>query len=253
MQGSSSTRSRSGTIPRSPPPMRASSCRISRHLDHPPRRQQRHDLRLHQAPQRDQRRVEEQGPGTGKSMRVARQQLRWQEERRRRRAADADAGLDWLRRVWLRARTPSCRWSQLENKAGKFITPSLESASASLGAVKLPDNLIAWISDPEGEGSYPIVTYTWMLALQEVSTIRQGRRAQEGAHVVPRTKARRCSAKLRLHPAAVERRRRVKKARRHRLVAPRSQDMRTGPRCEAGDARIHFDERACPTRRIHTP
>ena len=51
----------------------------------------------------------------------------------------------------------------LENKAGKFVKPTIESAKASLAAVKLPENLIAWLPDPDGVSSYPIVTFTWML------------------------------------------------------------------------------------------
>lgn len=54
----------------------------------------------------------------------------------------------------------------LENKAGKYITPSSESAAQTLSAVTLPENLRAFISDPEGEESYPIVSYTWILAYQ---------------------------------------------------------------------------------------
>ncbi|NET33405.1 MAG: hypothetical protein F6K19_15520, partial [Cyanothece sp. SIO1E1] len=54
----------------------------------------------------------------------------------------------------------------LENKAGQFIEPTPESAAATLDAIELPDNLRAFITDPEGEGSYPVVTYTWMLAYQ---------------------------------------------------------------------------------------
>ncbi|MCG8586196.1 MAG: phosphate ABC transporter substrate-binding protein PstS [Pirellulales bacterium] len=53
--------------------------------------------------------------------------------------------------------------AELENKSGKYIAPSIESAQATLDSVKMPDNLIAWMPDPEGEGSYPIVTYTWMI------------------------------------------------------------------------------------------
>ncbi|MDY6803942.1 MAG: phosphate ABC transporter substrate-binding protein PstS [Cyanobacteriota bacterium] len=51
----------------------------------------------------------------------------------------------------------------LENKSGAFIKASDESASATLGAVQLPGNLRAFISDPEGGNSYPVVTYTWLL------------------------------------------------------------------------------------------
>jgi phosphate transport system substrate-binding protein len=54
--------------------------------------------------------------------------------------------------------------AQLSNKAGKYITPSMESASAALAAVQLPANLRAWVTDPEGESAYPIVSYTWILA-----------------------------------------------------------------------------------------
>ncbi|MGK7893738.1 MAG: phosphate ABC transporter substrate-binding protein PstS [Xenococcus sp. (in: cyanobacteria)] len=56
--------------------------------------------------------------------------------------------------------------ASLENQAGNFVAPSSESASQSLAAVTLPENLRAFISDPEGDDSYPIVTYTWILAYQ---------------------------------------------------------------------------------------
>lgn len=51
----------------------------------------------------------------------------------------------------------------LENKAGKFIKPTTESGQAALAGVNLPDDLRAWLPDPESADAYPIVTYTWML------------------------------------------------------------------------------------------
>ncbi len=51
----------------------------------------------------------------------------------------------------------------LENKSGKFVLPSNESGTQALASVELPENLRAFITDPPGEGAYPIVTYTWML------------------------------------------------------------------------------------------
>ena len=54
----------------------------------------------------------------------------------------------------------------LENSSGNFVTPTGESASATLDAVELPENLRAFITDPEGENSYPVVTYTWMLVYE---------------------------------------------------------------------------------------
>ena len=53
--------------------------------------------------------------------------------------------------------------ASLENKAGKYIKPSLESGQAALAGVDLPPDLRAWLPDPSGEGAYPIVTYTWMV------------------------------------------------------------------------------------------
>ncbi len=53
--------------------------------------------------------------------------------------------------------------ASLENKAGKFITPSSESGAAALSQVELPDNLRVFVTDPPGDDSYPIVTYTWMM------------------------------------------------------------------------------------------
>ncbi|MFB2839295.1 phosphate ABC transporter substrate-binding protein PstS [Floridanema evergladense] len=53
--------------------------------------------------------------------------------------------------------------AELQNKAGKFVAPSNKSGSETLAQVELPDNLLAFITDPPGAGSYPIVTYTWML------------------------------------------------------------------------------------------
>ena len=56
----------------------------------------------------------------------------------------------------------------LENKFGNYITPTPESVAQTLEAVKLPaDNLIAFITDPIGAQSYPIVTYTWLLTYHQ--------------------------------------------------------------------------------------
>ena len=54
----------------------------------------------------------------------------------------------------------------LENQSGNYVAASSESASNALGAVTLPENLRAFITDPEGEDSYPIVTYSWILAYE---------------------------------------------------------------------------------------
>lgn len=55
----------------------------------------------------------------------------------------------------------------LENQSGNFIEPTPESAARTLDAVELPDDLIAFITDPQGDQSYPIVTYTWLLTYDQ--------------------------------------------------------------------------------------
>jgi phosphate transport system substrate-binding protein len=67
------------------------------------------------------------------------------------------------------AKNNNLKFASLQNKAGTFVVPSDESASAALATVPLPENLRAFIEDPEGAQSYPIVTYTWMLVPKTVS------------------------------------------------------------------------------------
>ena len=45
---------------------------------------------------------------------------------------------------------PKMRMASLQNKAGKFIEPSIASGQKALAAAKLPDDMIVWVSDPEG-------------------------------------------------------------------------------------------------------
>jgi phosphate transport system substrate-binding protein len=65
------------------------------------------------------------------------------------------------------AKNNNLSMAELENKAGNFIAPNDESAAKTLANVELPENLRAFITDPEGEDSYPIVTYTWILAYKQ--------------------------------------------------------------------------------------
>jgi len=51
----------------------------------------------------------------------------------------------------------------LENKDGKFIQPSQQSCEDGLSTAELPENLRAFVPDPSGADSYPIVTFSWVL------------------------------------------------------------------------------------------
>ena len=51
----------------------------------------------------------------------------------------------------------------LENREGKFIQTAEQSCVAGLASADLPENLRAFVPDPKGANSYPIVTYSWVL------------------------------------------------------------------------------------------
>lgn len=62
--------------------------------------------------------------------------------------------------------------AQLENKAGKFVSPGPESGVAALASAEFPKgnlpgsdipDLRAWIFDPAGDGAYPIASFTWLM------------------------------------------------------------------------------------------
>jgi phosphate transport system substrate-binding protein len=54
--------------------------------------------------------------------------------------------------------------ARLENRAGKFVTPNVETEKAALARIQLNERLLGVDPDPSGEDSYPIVGYTWILA-----------------------------------------------------------------------------------------
>ncbi len=61
------------------------------------------------------------------------------------------------------ARESKMEMVHLENKAGKFVAPGLEGGQEALSKAVIPENMIAWLPDPDGDKSYPIATYTWMV------------------------------------------------------------------------------------------
>ena len=51
----------------------------------------------------------------------------------------------------------------LQNAAGNYVAAGDASGAAALASAQLPADLIAWVEDPAGSDSYPIVSFTWML------------------------------------------------------------------------------------------
>jgi phosphate transport system substrate-binding protein len=87
----------------------------------------------------------------------------------------------------------------LENKAGKYVAPTLAAASTALARVELPADMRAWAPDPEGEEAYPIVSYSWILAKKKYEDpakanavkkllgwcLTDGQKLSESLHYVP--------------------------------------------------------------------
>jgi len=55
----------------------------------------------------------------------------------------------------------------LENKAGHFVQAHGNSGLATLQNVEMPENLRIFFPDPDGQDSYPIVTFSWLLLYKQ--------------------------------------------------------------------------------------
>jgi phosphate transport system substrate-binding protein len=55
--------------------------------------------------------------------------------------------------------------AHIQNKAGRFVAPDERSGQAALAAnvKQMPSNLRLFLPDPDGDESYPIVTFSWLL------------------------------------------------------------------------------------------
>ena len=60
--------------------------------------------------------------------------------------------------------------ARLQNKAGTFVEPRRRTGMLALEGVKLPSDGRAYVPDPDGDGSYPIVGFSWLLIHDEYQT-----------------------------------------------------------------------------------
>jgi phosphate transport system substrate-binding protein len=65
------------------------------------------------------------------------------------------------------AKSQKVPMATLENKSGKPVAPTTASGQATLASAKLPDDMIAWATDPDSPEAYPIVTYTWLICYKQ--------------------------------------------------------------------------------------
>ncbi|HEV8244270.1 MAG TPA: phosphate ABC transporter substrate-binding protein PstS [Polyangiaceae bacterium] len=64
--------------------------------------------------------------------------------------------------------------AELQNKAGKFVAPSIDGASAAAASAEMPDELHVSITDSTGEAAYPIASYTYLLVYEDAKDPSKG-------------------------------------------------------------------------------
>jgi phosphate transport system substrate-binding protein len=66
-------------------------------------------------------------------------------------------------------------YGAVQNKAGQFVTASLQSVTAAATGVTIPDDFRVSITNPDGADAYPIASFTWMLLYQHPSDKVRGK------------------------------------------------------------------------------
>ena len=61
------------------------------------------------------------------------------------------------------AKASGLKYAQIKNKAGKFIEPTADSASAAADGIEVKDNLLFSALNAKGDTSYPITYQSWVI------------------------------------------------------------------------------------------
>jgi phosphate transport system substrate-binding protein len=69
-------------------------------------------------------------------------------------------------------------YAVVQNKAGEFVTPSLESvtAAAAAAASNMPEDFRVSITNADGADAYPIAGMTWLLVYQKQRDAEKGKK-----------------------------------------------------------------------------
>ncbi len=73
---------------------------------------------------------------------------------------------------------PELSVARLENKRHKFVSPTLESNRVAVASYKLDEKKTDFniaMADPDGDDSYPIVSFTWMIVRRRYDDPRKGK------------------------------------------------------------------------------
>src|SRR5207247_2941409 len=66
-------------------------------------------------------------------------------------------------------------FGSVQNKAGQFVTASLQSVTAAAAGVAMPDDFRVSITNADGKDAYPIASFTWLLLYQNPTDKERGR------------------------------------------------------------------------------
>ena len=61
----------------------------------------------------------------------------------------------------------------MKNKAGKFVTPSIDSTSAAAANVTLPADYRVSIVNADGDAAYPVSSFTYLLVYKSSASCAQ--------------------------------------------------------------------------------
>ncbi|HEX3759996.1 MAG TPA: phosphate ABC transporter substrate-binding protein PstS [Kofleriaceae bacterium] len=61
------------------------------------------------------------------------------------------------------AKASGLKYAQIKNKAGKFVEPTAESASAAGDGIEVKDNLLFSALNAKGDASYPLTYQSWVI------------------------------------------------------------------------------------------
>ncbi len=64
--------------------------------------------------------------------------------------------------------------AELQNKAGKFVAPTVDAVTAAAAGVEIPDDLHVSIVNAAGETAYPIASYTYLLVYEDAKDALKG-------------------------------------------------------------------------------
>ena len=69
--------------------------------------------------------------------------------------------------------------ASLENKAGNYAQPTDKASGEALANISLGEDLQGSAPDPDGNGAYPIVTYSWLLAYRRYNDTKKATALKE--------------------------------------------------------------------------